>query len=142
MGDAGFTLDERLERSSYLILRRGGIQIRLADDSRFPWVLLIPEQAQASELHDLDKELRRDIIDLATRLGKVMKGIFEADKVNVAAIGNLVPQLHVHVVARRQDDDAWPAPIWGFGEPVPLTEKLRRARAEAIAAAMEQELPT
>ena len=142
MGDAGFNLDERLERSSYLILRRGGIQIRLADDSRFPWVLLIPEQAQASELHDLDKELRGGILDLATRLGKVMKRIFEADKVNVAAIGNLVPQLHVHVVARRRDDDAWPASIWGFGEPVPLTEQLRRTRAEAIAVAMEQDLPT
>ena len=142
MGDAGFTLDERLEKSSYLILRRGGIQIRLADDSRFPWLILIPEQAQASELHDLDKDLQRDILDLATRLGEAMKRIFEADKVNVAAIGNLVPQLHVHVVVRRHDDDAWPAPIWGFGEPVPLTEQLRRARAEAICAAMGQELPT
>ena len=68
MGDAGFTLDERLEKSSYLILRRGGIQIRLADDSRFPWLILIPEQAQASELHDLDKDLQRDILDLATGL--------------------------------------------------------------------------
>ena len=142
MGDAGFTLDERLEKSSYLILQRGGIQIRLADDSRFPWLILIPEQAQASELHDLDKDLQRDILDLATRLGEAMKRIFEADKVNVAAIGNLIPQLHVHVVARRHDDDAWPAPIWGFGEPVPLTEQLRRARAEAICTAMGQELPT
>ena len=141
MGDAGFTLDERLEKSSYLILQRGGIQIRLADDSRFPWLILIPEQAQASELHDLDKDLQRDILDLATGLGEAMKRIFEADKVNIAAIGNLVPQLHIHIVARRQDDDAWPAPIWGFGEPVPLTEQLRRARAEAICTAMEQELP-
>ena len=74
MGDAGFTLDERLEKSSYLILRRG-IQIRLADDSRFPWLILIPEQAQASELHDLDKDLQRDILDLATRLGEAMKRI-------------------------------------------------------------------
>lgn len=119
MGDAGFTLDERLEKSTYLIMRRGGIQIRLADDTRFQWLLLIPEQAQASDLHDLDKDLQRDILDLTTWLRETMKRIFEADKVNVATIGNLVLQLHVHVVARRHKDDAWPAPIWGFGEPVP-----------------------
>ena len=141
MDDAGFTLDERLERSSHLILRRGNIQVRLADDSRFPWLLLVPEQAQASELHDLDEELRCEILELATQLGKVMKRIFEADKINIAAIGNIVPQLHIHIVARRHDDDAWPAPIWGLGEPAPLSEQLRFARAEAISAAIDQELP-
>lgn len=142
MDDAGFTLDERLERSSHLILRRGNIQVRLADDSRFPWLLLVPEQVQASELHDLDEELRCEILELATQLGKVMKRIFEADKINIAAIGNIVPQLHIHIVARRHDDDAWPGPIWGFGEPAPLSKQLRFARAEAISAAIEQELPT
>ena len=142
MDDAGFTLDERLERSSHLILRRGNIQVRLADDSRFLWLLLVPEQAQASELHDLDEELRCEILELATQLGKVMKRIFEADKINIAAIGNIVPQLHIHIVARRHDDDAWPAPIWGFGEPAPLSEQLPFTRAQAICTAIEQELPT
>ena len=142
MDDAGFTLDERLERSSHLILRRGNIQVRLADDSRFPWLLLVPEQAQASELYDLDEELLCEILELATQLGKVMKRIFGAKKINIAAIGNIVPQLHIHIVARRQDDDAWPAPIWGFGEPAPLSEQLPFTRAQAICTAMEQELPT
>ena len=132
MAEAGFILDERLEGSSHLIMRHKSIQIRLVDDARFQWVLLIPELPQASELHELNDMMRRNLLDLASRLGKIMKTGFEADKINVAAIGNIVPQLHVHVVARQQSDDAWPAPIWGFGDPVPMPDKLRRSRISII----------
>ena len=65
-----------------------------------------------------------------------------ADKINIAAIGNIVPQLHIHIDARRHDDDDWPAPIWGFGAPASLSEQLRLASAEAISASIEQEVPT
>lgn len=140
MADPAFTLDERLANSSHLILRREGIQVRLADDARFPWLLLIPEQAEASELHDLDDPTRRIILDLASQLGAAMKDMFKADKINIAAIGNIVPQLHIHVVARRLDDDAWPAPIWGHGDPVPMKPELREARIDGIAAAIKQDL--
>ena len=141
MGDSRFALDERLALGSHFVLRRGGIQLRLADDARFPRLLLIPEQARVSELHDLDDRMRRRVLDLASRPGAVMKQIFEADKVNITAIGNIVPQLHIHVVARRHDDDAWPAPVRGSGEPVPMNEELRRSRIEVTGAAIGQELP-
>lgn len=139
MAEPDFVLDERLEGSSHLITRYKSIQIRLVDDARFQWVLLIPEQPKASEIHDLNDMMRRNLLDLASRLGKVMKTRFEADKINIAAIGNIVPQLHVHVVARRQGDDAWPAPIWGHGEPVPMHEDLRQSRIHVIQAGLEKE---
>ena len=139
MAEPDFVLDERLEGSSHLITRYKSIQIRLVDDARFQWVLLIPEQPKASEIHDLNDMMRRNLLDLASRLGKVMKTRFEADKINIAAIGNIVSQLHVHVVARRQGDDAWPAPIWGHGEPVPMHEDLRQSRIGVIQAGLEKE---
>ena len=139
MAEPDFVLDERLEGSSHLITRYKSIQIRLVDDARFQWVLLIPEQPKASEIHDLNDMMRRNLLDLASRLGKVMKTRFEADKINIAAIGNIVSQLHVHVVARRQGDDAWPAPIWGHGEPVPMHEDLRQSRIHVIQAGLEKE---
>ena len=139
MAEPDFVLDERLEGSSHLITRYKSIQIRLVDDARFQWVLLIPEQPKASEIHDLNDMMRRNLLDLAIRLGKVMKTRFEADKINIAAIGNIVSQLHVHVVARRQGDDAWPAPIWGHGEPVPMHEDLRQSRIGVIQAGLEKE---
>ena len=139
MAEPGFILDARLEGSSHLITRHESIQIRLVDDARFQWVLLIPEQPRVSELHEVNDMMRRNLLDLASRLGRVMKNGFEADKINIAAIGNIVPQLHVHVVARRQGDDAWPAPIWGHGEPVPMREELRQSRIDVIQAGLEKE---
>ena len=140
MADPGFSLDDRLEQSSHLILRHDGIQIRLVDDKRFAWLLLIPETADAVELHDLDDVTRRDLFELASQLGAIMKRMHQADKINIAAIGNIVPQLHVHVVARRHDDDAWPGPIWGFGSPAPMEETLRHTRVNAMKDAIEREL--
>ena len=121
----GFALDERLEASSHLITTAGGIQVRLADDSRYVWLLLIPEPDDISELHDLDTADRTALLDLANDLGLWMKTRFAADKINTAAIGNVVAQLHVHVVARHLGDAAWPAPIWGVGTPEERPEESR-----------------
>ena len=133
----GFTLDQRLADSSHLVTRIDGIQVRLADDSRYVWLLLVPEQEGAEELHDLGEELRGRLLELATQLGAWMKTRFAADKINMAAIGNLVSQLHFHVVARWRGDEAWPAPIWGHGTPVPLTETERQGLITAIATFLE-----
>ena len=133
-----FALDQRLINSSHLIVRIDDIQIRLVDDSRYVWLLLVPEHDGAEELHDLDDEMRGRLLDTATRLGGWMKASFAADKINIAAIGNLVPQLHLHVVARRRDDPAWPAPIWGHGDPVPLTETDQQRLINTIAEFLQQ----
>ena len=71
-----------------------------------------------------------------SQLGEIMKNAFGADKINTAALGNMVPQLHIHVVARRKDDDAWPGPVWGVGEMVPLSEEEAAHRIGLIRAAV------
>ena len=133
----GFTLDERLAASSHLITAPGGIQVRLADDARFVWLLLIPEQDGISELHDLEEADRAALFTLANELGVWMKDHFAADKINTAAIGNLVAQLHLHVVARHRTDSAWPAPIWGAGDPQPRSAEARAGLIAQIAAFLD-----
>jgi diadenosine tetraphosphate (Ap4A) HIT family hydrolase len=87
--------------------------LRLMDDSNYPWLVLVPRAVDARELIDLDGAQRRQLgeeIDMASRL---LRDAFNPFKLNVAALGNLVPQLHVHVIARFEHDPAWPAPVWG-----------------------------
>jgi diadenosine tetraphosphate (Ap4A) HIT family hydrolase len=88
-------------------------ELRLMDDSNYPWLVLVPRAVDARELIDLDGAQRRQLgeeIDMASRL---LREAFNPFKLNVAALGNLVPQLHVHVIARFENDPAWPAPVWG-----------------------------
>ena len=109
-------------------------ELRLMDDANYPWLILVPRVAEARELTDLDaaqRHLLTDEIDLAARL---LRNAFRPYKLNVAALGNLVPQLHVHVIAREQDDPAWPAPVWGrvTARPYPpemLVERVRQLSA-------------
>ena len=120
-----FGLDSRIAGSTHLVKTVDGIQVRLVDDSRYMWVMLVPEVASASELHDLGTADQQRLMTLAARLGAWLKGDTGADKINTAAIGNIVPQLHLHVVARHAGDAVWPAPIWGLGEPQPRTSQSR-----------------
>ena len=108
-------------------------ELRLMDDANYPWLVLVPRVAEARELVDLDAAQRHrltDEIDLAARL---LRDAFRPHKLNVAALGNLVPQLHVHVIAREENDPAWPAPVWGrvMARPYPpemLVERVRLLR--------------
>ena len=133
----GFTLDQRLADSSDLVSRVGDIQVRLADDSHYPWLILVPELDNVVELHDLSDAQRNQLFDLASHLGNWMKTTFSADKINVATLGNLVPQLHLHVVARQNGDPAWPGPIWGHASPTPRTETNRQELIAAVAGYLE-----
>ena len=131
--NTAFDLDERLAAGTFLVARHEAIQVRLANDARFFWLMLVPEISGASELHDLGEVTQQALMRLATRLGAWLKAETGADKVNSAAIGNIVPQLHIHIVARHEGDAAWPGPIWGHDAPVPMDDDLRRARIDAIA---------
>ena len=105
-------------------------EVRLMDDANHPWLVLVPKVADAVEIIDLAPAQRTQLsaeIDLAAR---ALKALFKPDKLNVAALGNLVPQLHVHVIARFHDDIAWPRPVWGAAdarpyEPEELIERVR-----------------
>ena len=88
-------------------------ELRLMDDANYPWLVLVPRVPVARDLVDLEpaqRHLLTDEIDLA---GRLLRDAFRPYKLNVAALGNIVPQLHVHVIAREENDPAWPAPVWG-----------------------------
>ena len=83
------------------------------DDARFPWLILVPRIAGARELLDLDETDRATLLNEVTAVSRALESLLRPDKLNVAALGNVVPQLHVHVIARFREDPAWPAPVWG-----------------------------
>ena len=106
----------------------------LMDDANYPWLVLVPRVADARELVDLDAAQRHQLTDEIDLAARVLRDAFHPHKLNVAALGNMVPQLHVHVIAREQNDPAWPAPVWGrvAARPYPpemLVERVRWLRA-------------
>lgn len=92
-------------------------QVRVMHDANYPWLLLVPRRAGASEIIDLDPDERVQLMTEISDAGRALKSVTRCDKLNIAAIGNMVPQLHIHVVARRRDDAAWPRPVWGAAPP-------------------------
>lgn len=122
-----FSLDERLEADSLFVTSYNDIQIRVMNDARYVWVLLVPEIIDAIELHDLPLSKQRSLMWLAALIGsgikaKPLPAMPVITKINTAIIGNMVSQLHLHIVGRHQDDEAWPAPVWGIGNAIRLDE--------------------
>ena len=108
-------------------------ELRLMDDANYPWLILVPRVAEARELVDLDTAQRHRLTDEIDRAARLLRDAFRPHKLNIAALGNLVPQLHVHVIAREENDPAWPAPVWGrvAARPYPpeiLVERVRLLR--------------
>lgn len=95
------------------------------DDANYPWLVLVPRVGGASELIDLDIAQQSLLLEEIVRVSHVLQRLFAPDKLNTAALGNLVPQLHVHVVARSQADAAWPRPVWGAVPPKPYAAEER-----------------
>ena len=126
-----FILHTTLAKDSILAAKLGLLQVRLVDDARFFWLLIVPETT-ATELHDLDEKTAASLWKLTRRLGKELQAHCDADKINSAAIGNMVPQLHFHIVARHVGDAAWPHPIWGNGKAKPLVDATKVARIKSI----------
>jgi diadenosine tetraphosphate (Ap4A) HIT family hydrolase len=134
-----FALDPRLAADTRAVADLSLSRLLIVDDARFPWLILVPRRPGIRELIDLEAA------DLATLMGEIrstslaLVAVARPDKLNVAALGNMVPQLHVHIVARRRDDAAWPKPVWGFGEPMPYGAERLGAFAAAVAAALPPE---
>lgn len=126
-----FELDSRLETESVLVANLGLCQLRLRNDARWPWLLLIPMRPGIEEPHDLTP-LDQALLSFETNLvSKALKDMTGCTKINVGALGNIVRQLHVHVIARNEGDLCWPGPVWGFGERAPYQpDELARLVAE------------
>lgn len=114
----GFSLAPAFEAGSIFVADWELCQVRLQDDARFPWLVLIPRVADATEIDDLTAVERARLMEEIVRAGERVRDLGQAlerpiDKLNVAALGNVTAQLHVHVVGRRRDDGLWPDPVWG-----------------------------
>lgn len=120
-----FSLDSRIESDSIFIKDLELCQLRLQNDSRYPWLVLVPRVTDVTEVHQLSESQQQQLIRESSLVAQAIKSMTQCDKVNVANLGNVVAQLHWHVVARFESDDTWPAPIWGVGSAVVYENKKR-----------------
>ena len=127
-----FKLDNRIEQDSFLVKEFNDFQIRIMDVREVFWVILIPTKINLIELSDLDIDKRNNLINFATELGDFLKSNEEYDKVNIAMLGNVVSQLHLHLVMRNKSDPAWPGPVWGFNFKNKLDVKSKTNRSNLI----------
>lgn len=129
---AGFALDPRLERDSQPVMSLGLCELRLMDDNRWPWLILVPQRQDVAEIHDLTP-LDQAMLTFETNMvAQALKEVSACTKINTGALGNIVRQMHIHVVARNEGDPNWPGPVWGFGSRAPYSQEARHEFMEKI----------
>ena len=126
-----FHLDPQLAAASSFVVDWPLCRVVLMNDARFPWLILVPRRPGATEIFDLNAADRLTLSQEYCRAGEHLKVLTKAEKINICAIGNRIPQLHVHVIARYENDPVWPSPVWSRGyavpyEPAAMDELLRR----------------
>ena len=126
-----FVLDPQLQQDTLPIGDFPLCRLLLSNDSNYPWFILVPRREDISELFQLDDVDQRQLWKETTALAEILKDSFDADKLNIAALGNVVSQLHMHVIVRRHEDVAWPSPVWG-------KHPARPYNAEQVAAIRER----
>jgi diadenosine tetraphosphate (Ap4A) HIT family hydrolase len=131
-----FTLHPTLARDTLEVARLPLCRVLLMKDRRFPWLILVPEREAIREIHELPPEDRSQLVEEIAQAGRALERLFHPAKLNVGALGNIVPQLHVHVVARFETDPAWPGPVWGSGPAVPYPEGEIEEVRERLAGAL------
>lgn len=125
MPDTGFTLHSQLAKDTVPLGDLPLSSVLLIDDRTYPWLLLVPRRRNVSEISDLGSVERAHLMSEITQVSDALKAETECDKINVAALGNVVPQLHVHIIARFKSDAAWPRPVWGQIPPARYAEEER-----------------
>ena len=119
MSASDWSLHSQLKKDTIDIGDLRLCRVLVIKDAHYPWLLLVPRREGAVEIIDLDEVAQAQLMTETTRVSRALKDITKCDKLNVAALGNVVPQLHVHIIARRTSDVAWPRPVWGVAPPVP-----------------------
>jgi diadenosine tetraphosphate (Ap4A) HIT family hydrolase len=133
-----FTLDPQLERDTVAVGDMPLSRVLVMNDASFPWLIAVPRRAGAVEIFDLGEAERTQMMSELALLAQLLKDLTDCDKINIAAIGNVVSQLHIHVVARRRDDPLWPRPVWGAQPPRPYEAAERDRLIQAIRQKIEQ----
>ncbi|AMQ90827.1 MULTISPECIES: HIT domain-containing protein [Marinobacter] len=118
-----FQLHERLAADTHHLGYSRLCEILLMNDSTWPWIILVPAVPDIREIYQLDHKQQVRLLEESSTLSQGMMELFRGDKMNVAALGNMVPQLHLHHIVRFEGDPAWPGPVWGKLPPVPYAEE-------------------
>lgn len=133
---SSFQLHPRLKEDCLVVGQLALSQLLMMNDSQYPWFILAPRRPGVTEIYQLEKNDRQQLLNESCVLAEKLQEIYRPDKLNIAAIGNLVPQLHVHHVVRYRTDIAWPAPIWGKFPAQPFTQKLADSRIAGLREAL------
>ena len=119
MSPSDWSLSAQLEKDTINIGDLPLSRVLVIKDASYPWLLLVPRRPNVSEIIDLEEIEQAQLMTEISRVGRALKELTKCDKLNIAALGNMVPQLHVHIIARRSSDAAWPRPVWGVMQPLP-----------------------
>jgi diadenosine tetraphosphate (Ap4A) HIT family hydrolase len=127
-----FVLHPQLAQDTVAIGDLRLCRLLLSRDANYPWLVLVPRRPGITELIDLDTETQGHLITEIAEVSHALRDITQCDKLNVAALGNMVPQLHIHIIARRKSDVAWPRPVWGVAQALAYGDNAQRTLIEAV----------
>jgi len=133
---SAFELDARLAADTHAVGDLELSRVLLMGDARFPWLILVPRRAGMRDLIDLARDEQHALLDEIERCATALRNLHKPDKLNVAALGNVVAQLHVHVIARTRQDAAWPQPVWGIGARIAYDRSALQLRLAGLRAAL------
>ncbi|MDV7340296.1 HIT family protein [Terasakiella sp. A23] len=120
-----FKLNERIDNDTFEICELSACKLLLMNDQNYPWILLVPMFADVTELHHLSIGDQTKVLADINQASQIMEDMFKPKSLNVAALGNVVSQLHIHIVARFEDDATWPGPVWGQKPAIPYDDEKR-----------------
>lgn len=132
MNASDFELHPRLAADTFVLGDFPLSRLLLMNDAQYPWCILVPRRAGLREIFELSEADQQQLLRESSTLGRAMMQAFEGHKLNIAALGNLVPQLHLHHIVRQEGDAAWPAPVWGRLPPQAYAPAARQARVQAL----------
>jgi len=127
-----FILHEKLKADAIELARLDLTLLLLMNARQWPWLILVPQRPDVREIHELPALDRTILMDEVAHCSRLLTDLFKPDKINIGALGNIVPQLHVHVIARTTSDPAWPKPVWGIVAPEPYGADELEARLQTI----------
>ena len=127
-----FTLHDRLKADTLKVTRLKLCQVLLMNDQNYPWFILVPERADITEIHHLAPSDQLQLMSEINTVSQAVEKTFTPNKINVAALGNMVSQLHIHITARYHSDPAWPNPIWGHIPAVPYSSDAGKTRIKSF----------
>lgn len=132
-----FKLDDRLAADTLTLGRFGLSGLLLHRDANYPWFILVPERENITEIYQLPAAEQEQLIRESSLLAETLMAVFNPDKINIAALGNVVPQLHIHHIARFRSDPAWPGPVWGAVSASSYSDAELQATGAKVVAALK-----